>query len=41
MPDLPKPVDDGLPTLSVGEWSRDKHHFLVRYLDAFVTAMRN
>lgn len=39
-PDLPEALDDGLPTLSVGEWSRDKHYFLLRYLDAFVTAMR-
>lgn len=31
---------DGLITMSVGEWSRDKHYFLRRYLDAFTTTMR-
>ena len=38
--DLEKPTADGLPTPEVGGWSRDKHHFLRRYIDAFTTAMR-
>lgn len=38
---LPAPPDDGLETPEVGEWARDKHHFLLRYIDAFTTAMRN
>ena len=30
MPDLPQPEDDGLYiTEDVGEWSRDKHYYLV------------
>lgn len=37
---LPKPEDDGLIIPEVGEWSRHKHHFLLRYVDAFTTAMR-
>lgn len=37
---LPPPPDDGLETPEVGEWARDKHHFLRRYIDAFTTAMR-
>ena len=41
MPDLPPPKPDGLLTPEVGDWSRDKHHFLRRYLDAFTTAMKN
>lgn len=41
MIELPPPEDDGLFIPTVGEWSRDKHHFLRRYLDAFTTAMRN
>lgn len=36
--DQPKP--DGLVTPKVGSWSRDKHHFLHRYLDAFTTSMK-
>ena len=40
MHSLPPPPDDRLPTDDVGEWSRDKHHFLWRYLDAFTTAMK-
>ena len=36
----PEPVDDGLVIPDVGPWSRDKHHFLGRYIDAFTTAMR-
>jgi three-Cys-motif partner protein len=35
-----KPTDDGLPIPEVGAWSREKHHFLRRYIDAFTTAMR-
>ncbi|MHC4444684.1 MAG: hypothetical protein ACYTF1_27050 [Planctomycetota bacterium] len=27
--DLPPPQDDGLEIPTVGEWSRDKHHFLI------------
>ncbi|MEW6249630.1 MAG: three-Cys-motif partner protein TcmP [Planctomycetota bacterium] len=34
------PSEDGLITPTVGRWSRDKHHFLLRYIDAFTTAMR-
>jgi len=30
---------DGLPIREVGAWSKDKHHFLSRYIDAFTTAM--
>lgn len=37
---LPPPPDDGLETPEVNEWARDKHHFLLRYIDAFTTAMR-
>jgi three-Cys-motif partner protein len=32
--------DDGLYTPTAGEWSRDKHYFLMRYIDAFTTSMR-
>lgn len=39
-PNLPEPKDDGLFCPEVGPWSRDKHHFLLRYVDAFTTAMR-
>ncbi|UCC28720.1 MAG: three-Cys-motif partner protein TcmP [Phycisphaerales bacterium] len=40
--DLPQPKDDGLyiPRRPVGEWSRHKHYFLQRYIDAFTTAMK-
>ena len=31
---------DGLPVREVGFWSKDKHHFLSRYVDAFTTAMK-
>lgn len=41
MMNLAEPFDDGLPIAAVNEWSRDKHHFLRRYIDAFVTAMAN
>lgn len=36
---LPPPPDDGLETPDVGEWTRHKHHFLLRYINAFTTAM--
>ncbi len=36
---LAPPANDGLITPTVGGWSRDKHHFLLRYIDAFTTAM--
>jgi len=32
---------DGLPVRSVGRWSKDKHHFLQRYIHAFTTAMKD
>src|ERR1035437_11073206 len=38
--ELPEPIDDGLFTPPVGPWSRDKHHFLRRYLDAFTNSMK-
>jgi three-Cys-motif partner protein len=38
---LPPPKDDGLFVPAVGEWSHDKHYFLMRYIDAFTTAMKN
>lgn len=37
---LPEPRDDGLFIPVVGDWSARKHHYLSRYLYAFVTAMR-
>lgn len=37
---LSQPQPDGLFTPEVRSWSRDKHHFLHRYLDAFTTAMK-
>jgi three-Cys-motif partner protein len=40
MLELPPPEDDGLIIPTVGEWARDKHHFLLRYIDAFTTSMR-
>ena len=39
MLELPQPEDDGLVIPEVGEWSSHKHHFLLRYIDAFTTAM--
>lgn len=39
--ELEPPKDDGLYIPTVGDWSRDKHHFLRRYIDAFTTAMRD
>lgn len=32
--------EDGLPVREVGPWSRDKHHYLRRYIFAFTTAMK-
>ena len=40
MPEIPTPKDDGLYIPTVGEWSRDKHYFLARYIDAFTTSMK-
>lgn len=37
---LPEPKDDSLYIPTVGEWSKDKHHFLMRYIDAFTEAMK-
>ena len=39
--ELPLPEDDDLIIPEVGEWSRDKHYFLRRYIDAFTTAMKD
>lgn len=36
---LPEPISDGLIVASVKMHSRDKHHYLRRYLDAFSTSM--
>ena len=38
---LPSPKVNGLYIPTVGEWSRDKHYFLMRYIDAFTTSMKN
>jgi three-Cys-motif partner protein len=38
---LPPPTDDGQYIPMVGEWSHDKHYFLMRYIDAFTTSMKN
>jgi three-Cys-motif partner protein len=38
---LPPPEDDGLFTPTVGDWSRHKHYFLMRYIDAFTTSMKD
>lgn len=40
MPELDRPEDDGLKIPDVGSWSQDKHHFLQRYIKAFITAMK-
>ena len=37
---LQPPQDDGLYIPKVGEWSKDKHYFLRRYIDAFTTSMK-
>lgn len=39
--ELPSPTDDELLIPTVGKWSREKHHFLRRYVDAFTVAMRD
>ena len=39
--ELSPPKDDGLYIPTVGEWSYNKHWFLIRYIDAFTTSMRN
>jgi three-Cys-motif partner protein len=41
MLELPQPQDDGLYIPEVGEWSSNKHYYLVRYMDAFTTSMRD
>lgn len=41
MPKLPSPTHDGLYIPTVGEWSRDKHYYLMRYIDAFTTSMKD
>lgn len=38
---LPPPKDDGLFIPEVGEWSQDKHYFLLRYIDIFTTSMKD
>lgn len=38
---LEPPKDDGLLISKVGEWSKDKHYYLMRYIDAFTSAMKN
>ena len=37
---IPEAANDDLPTMLVGAWSRDNHHYLRRYIDAFTTAMK-
>lgn len=37
---LPHPKNDGLYIPTVGDWSHDKHYFLMRYIDAFTTSMK-
>jgi len=38
--ELSPPEDDGLFIPTVGSWSGAKHHFLRRYIDGFITAMK-
>ncbi len=38
---LEPPQDDGLCIPEVGEWSKDKHYFLHKYVNAFTTAMKD
>ncbi|MHC4146780.1 MAG: three-Cys-motif partner protein TcmP [Planctomycetota bacterium] len=38
--ELPPPKDDDLYVPTVGEWSHNKHWFLMRYIDAFSTSMK-
>lgn len=33
--------EDGLPVREVGAWSKNKHYFLERYIDAFTTSMKD
>lgn len=40
MHELPIPTEDDLSIPEVGIWSRDKHHFLWRYLSAFTNSMK-
>jgi len=40
MHQLSVPQDDGLIIPTVGQWSKDKHYFLYRYIDAFTTSMK-
>lgn len=40
MPELESPQDDGMYIPEVGEWSKDKHYFLTRYIDAFTNSMK-
>ncbi len=41
MLELPEPQDDGLALREVNSASSSKHHFLQRYMHAFVTAMKD
>lgn len=41
MLEIPTPKDDGLYIPTVGEWSRDKHYYLWRYIHAFTTSMKD
>lgn len=40
MPESAQPVDDGRYIPTVGQWSSDKHYYLLRYMNAFTTSMR-
>ncbi len=37
---LAAPEDDGLYISTVGQWSSDKHYYLMRYIDAFTNSMK-
>ncbi len=39
--ELAPPKEDGQYVPTVGEWSHNKHWFLMRYIDAFTTSMKN
>ena len=41
MAELHSPEDDGLVCPEVGVWSKDKHHFLRRYIDICTKGMKN
>lgn len=41
MLEITAPKDDSLYIPTVGEWSRDKHYYLKRYIDAFTTSMKD